>query len=212
MTSKIDVSIDDKGNVSAKVYGARTCWAKIDRPEPDMDEATGLARMNDDGTPRMKWRTQLLVPKSAPGVTELRTAAEALRKRNGGAGKLAAIKDGDAEIARLVGEGKRPEDLELYRGMAILSASSSRRPDIRGTDIYSGCEVAAGIRLHWYEAKGNKGIAAYLNAIVKTGPGERIGGGGMTADDLGVAEYREEPADPLSGSRGSVPGPDDWGT
>ncbi len=31
----------------------------------------------------------------------------------------------------------------------------------------------------------------------------------MTADDLGVQEYREEPADPLGGSRG-VPGPDDW--
>lgn len=51
-----------------------------------------------------------------------------------------------------------------------------RQPVLDRGKIYAGCVVAVGIRLFTYNQKGNVGIGVGLQAVMKTGDGEPLGG------------------------------------
>ena len=97
------------------------------------------------------------------------------------------LRDGDID---------RPDD-EAYAGCYFFNASCKSKPGVRvldgGTnyeamdsdDFYSGCYGAVTINFFPYENRGNKGVAAGLNDLIKTRDGERLSGGRTADEDFG---------------------------
>lgn len=88
------------------------------------------------------------------------------------------LKDGDNP-----GEGREPNP--SYEGSYYISANRKtapgvvgrdRKPIINQGDFYSGCYGYISMTLAPYDVNGKKGIKAYLNHIMKTRDGERLGG------------------------------------
>jgi Protein of unknown function (DUF2815) len=50
-------------------------------------------------------------------------------------------------------------------------------------DFYSGCYGRASINFYAFNTSGNKGIGAGLGNLQKMGEGERLSGGGASAED-----------------------------
>lgn len=153
-------------------------------------------RKNEDGTDG-KYSVQLLIPKADSVAKKLiDDAIEAAKKAGVAAkwnGKMPPVsklklplRDGDDEF---------PDD-DNYAGMWFMNCSSSKeqKPGVRtlengqlvealdNEDFYSGCYGCAAINFYAYNTSGNVGIAAGLNNVLKTRDGERLGGGGHTAE------------------------------
>lgn len=93
------------------------------------------------------------------------------------------LRDGDEER----------EDDPVYAGMMFLNASSTQKPTIfdesleqitDDEDFYSGCYGRAILNFYAFNNSGNKGVAAGLQGLQKLKDGERLSGGGVTADDF----------------------------
>lgn len=91
------------------------------------------------------------------------------------------LRDGDEER----------EDDENYAGCMFLNANSTNKPGLVDKDInpildredlYSGCFGRASINFYAYNASGSKGIAVGLNNLQKLEDGDRLGGGGASAE------------------------------
>lgn len=89
------------------------------------------------------------------------------------------------------GDEERP-DSEEYKGMYFLNASSQTKPGLVDENLdpimdkehfYSGCYGRASINFYAFNTAGNKGIAAGLNNIQKLEDGEKLSGGGSSAED-----------------------------
>ena len=95
------------------------------------------------------------------------------------------LRDGDID---------RPDD-EAYANSYFLNANSRVKPQIVDNDVqfildpaevYSGCYGNITVTFFGYNSNGNRGIAAGLGNIQKTGDGESLGGGRVSAaDDFG---------------------------
>lgn len=99
------------------------------------------------------------------------------------------VEDGDTAVfTRGDNVGKLKKDVrEEYEGHWVLKASTkndlvaagwvvdSNRRRLTAADLYSGAIVRVNIWLYAYR-QDNSGVGAMLNAVVKTGDGERIGG------------------------------------
>ncbi len=152
-----------------------------------------------------KYSVSILIPKTDTETVKVIQEAIENAKQKGKAekwnGKLPAnlktpLRDGDAE---------RSDD-EVYAGHWFVNASSAnRKPQVVNTkrelltteeEIYSGCYGKVAISFFPFNASGNKGIAAGLDAILKTRDGEPLGGGGQSAFDAFADDFEEE--DPLS--------------
>jgi len=120
------------------------------------------------------------------------------------------LRDGDAE---------RPDD-PVYRGCMFLNASSDAKrppliidrhvqPILDRSEVYSGCYAYVKINFYPFNTRGNKGVAAGLNAIQKVADGESLvsnttteGFGEVADDDLAemdsgyYAAPASEPAQP----------------
>lgn len=97
-----------------------------------------------------------------------------------------------------------------YAGHWFITAKSSRRPlvvDRHNTPIdsedafYSGCYAIARVNFYAFDNNGNKGVAVFLNGLMKTREGERLGGGDLDAAEMfkGVELPVEDPFMPSAG-------------
>ncbi len=152
-----------------------------------------------------KYSTAILIPKSdKETLRKIKAAVDAaleLGKSKWG-GKIPAnakkpLRDGDEE---------RPED-EAYAGHYFLNASSKNKPgiakpigkDAEGktkfqeitdtTEVYSGCYAKVSLNFYPFDAKGNRGVAAGLNNLVKVQDGDFLGGRSNVKDDFADEEF-----------------------
>lgn len=96
------------------------------------------------------------------------------------------LKDGDNP-----GEGREPNP--SYEGSYYISANRKtapgvvgrdRKPIVNQDDFYSGCYGYISMTIAPYDINGKKGIKAYLNHIMKTRAGERLGGASTAEFDF----------------------------
>lgn len=180
-------------------FQCRLSYVHLDKPHKATDEA------------KPKYQVTCLVPKTDKETVEALKAAFLQARQNGIASKWGGrtpteikkpFKDGDDRND--VDEFKYPEE---FRGCIFLNAASDRpvftcnrsREEITPDQVYSGCYALVSVNLYPYDA-GSKGVAAGLNAVMKTFDGERLGGygdGRRDFDDLDIPEEDEVDIDDL---------------
>jgi len=158
-----------------------------------------------------KYSTAILIPKTDKEtlrkIKEATDAAKELGKSKWN-GKIPAncktpLRDGDSE---------RPDD-ETYAGCYFLNASSKNKPGIakpigKGadgktkfqeitdtTEVYSGCYAKVSLNFYPFDTKGNKGVAAGLNNIVKVQDGDFLGGRSNVNDDFAGEDFETDLGD-----------------
>lgn len=155
-----------------------------------------------------KYSTAILIPKSDKATLQkIKAAVDILKQQvmDKNKGKLppnfkTPLRDGD--------EG-RPED-ETYEGHYFLNASSKNKPGIAKpvgkdadgktkfqeitdtTEVYSGCYAKVSINFYLFDTKGNRGVAAGLNNIVKVQDGDFLGGRSSVRDDFSDEEFDDD--------------------
>ena len=158
-----------------------------------------------------KYSTAILIPKTDKVTLQKIKEATDMAKEQGKSkwgGKIPVncktpLRDGDAE---------RPDD-EAYAGHFFLNASSKNKPGIakpigKGadgrtkfqeitdtTEVYSGCFAKVSLNFYPFDAKGNRGVAAGLNNLVKVQDGDFLGGRSNVNDDFAGEEFETEIAD-----------------
>lgn len=181
-------------NQSTKVITAKVRLSYVHVFEPDSI---------DGGEP--KYSTAILIPKSdKETLRKIQAAVNAaveLGKSKWG-GKVPAnikkpLRDGDEE---------RPDE-DAYKDHYFLNATSKNKPGIakpmgKGadgktkfqeitdtTEVYSGCYAKVSLNFYPFDAKGNRGIAAGLNNIVKVQDGDFLGGRASVNDDFAGEDF-----------------------
>ncbi|WP_058301717.1 DUF2815 family protein [Gorillibacterium timonense] len=149
----------------------------------------------------------VLIPKSdKETLRKYKAVVDALKKQAEAkyGGKLPAkfhlpLRDGDEE---------KPDD-EAYAGHYFFNAKRKNRPGISKpvgkdgsgktkfqditdtTEVYSGCYAKVSINFYLFDTKGNKGIAAGLNNIVKVQDGDFLGGRSSVNDDFASEDFED---------------------
>jgi hypothetical protein len=153
--------------------------------------------INDDGV--KKYSVACLIKKSdKKQIKQIEAAVQAaieigkVKKFEGKVGKLELpLRDGDED---------KPDD-ENYEDCYYINAKSTTPPGIVDAnckkildrdEVYSGIQAKVSITFFPYNTKGNKGIAAGLNHVMKIADGERIGGRQSAEADFGFAASEEE--------------------
>jgi hypothetical protein len=162
-------------------------------------------RKDDQGDD--KYSTSILIPKTdKETLRKIKSAVDAAKESGTSkwGGKIPAnlklpLRDGDVE---------RPED-EAYIGHYFLNATSRTKPDIAkpigkgadgkmkfqeitdSTEVYSGCYARVSLNFYPFDKKGNRGITAGLNHVVKVQDGEFLGGRSNLQDDFADTEFDE---------------------
>ncbi|NTZ20906.1 DUF2815 family protein [Paenibacillus sp. JMULE4] len=171
----------------------RLSYCHIFEPRPD-----------DNG--EEKYSVSILVPKDDKDtLRKIKAAVDAAveqGKSSKWGGKVPAnlkkpLRDGDEE---------RPDD-EAYAGHYFFNATSKTKPGIAkpvgkgpdgkvkfqeitdSTEVYSGCYAKVSINFYPYDAKGNRGVAAGLNNVVKVQDGEFLGGRASVHDDFASEDF-----------------------
>lgn len=155
-----------------------------------------------------KYSTAILIPKSdKETLCKIKAAVDAALEQGKAkwGGKVPAnvkkpLRDGDEE---------KPDD-ENYAGMYFLNASSKNKPgiakpigkDAEGktkfqeitdtTEVYSGCYAKVSLNFYPFDAKGNRGVAAGLNNIVKVQDGDFLGGRSNVKDDFADTDFEDD--------------------
>lgn len=155
-----------------------------------------------------KYSTAILIPKSdKETLRKIKAAVDAALEQGKAkwGGKVPAnvkkpLRDGDEE---------KPDD-ENYAGMYFLNASSKNKPgiakpigkDAEGktkfqeitdtTEVYSGCYAKVSLNFYPFDAKGNRGVAAGLNNIVKVQDGDFLGGRSNVKDDFADTDFEDD--------------------
>lgn len=163
----------------------------------------------DDGDE--KYSTAILIPKSDKATLQkIKVATDAAKElgKSKWGGKVPAncktpLRDGDEE---------RPDD-ETYAGHYFLNASSKNKPGIAkpigkgadgktkfleitdSTEVYSGCYAKVSLNFYPFDAKGNRGVAAGLNNIVKVQDGDFLGGRSNVNDDFANEDFDDDYGD-----------------
>jgi len=143
-----------------------------------------------------KYSVAILIPKKDKATLKkieaaVKAATEAGTTKFGGKipSKLKLpLRDGDEE---------RP-DLEEYEGHYFINCSSQTKPAVVDSSLnpildkaefYSGCFGRVSINFYAFNSNGNKGVAAGLNNVQKLEDGEKLSGGGSSAEeDFGSGE------------------------
>lgn len=162
-----------------------------------------------DESSEPKYGCCILIPKTDTETISLissaiKAAAEAGAAQHFG-GKVPPkykhpLRDGDEELA----SGDRSG--EEYAGHYFLNCSSRRRPQVINrrkepitdeTEIYGGISGRVVLNFFAFSGKGSRGIAAGLNAVLKTADGTPLGGGGVNLDDAFGDAFDDENIDPF---------------
>lgn len=89
-------------------------------------------------------------------------------------------------------DGDEREDDEAYEGKFFLNANSDKQPGVvdenvqkvlNPEEVYSGCYARVAISFYPYNYNGTKGIAVGLQNVQKLEDGERLSGGGNSAEE-----------------------------
>lgn len=178
---------------------ARLSYAKVWEAEPD-----------DNGN--LWYSTAILIPKEDKATLAKYKAIIDVLKEQAKAkygGKLpkdfhTPLRDGDEEAE---------EKGEAYEGHYFFNAKSKNKPgiakpigkDANGktkfaeitdtTEVYSGCYAKVSVNFYLFDTKGNKGIAAGLNNIVKVQDGDFLGGRSSLSDDFSDEDFDEDIVD-----------------
>lgn len=156
--------------------------------------------------------TAILIPKEdKETLRKYKAIIEVLKKQAEAkyGGKLpkdfhTPLRDGDEEAE---------EKGDAYVGHYFFNAKSKNRPGISKpvgkdgngktkfqditdtTEVYSGCYARVSLNFYLFDTKGNKGIAAGLNNIVKVQDGDFLGGRSSVNDDFAGEEFDDEIVD-----------------
>lgn len=163
------------------------------------------------GTDKAKFGVTALIPKDAPFLAQIKAATAAAKTKKWGAkppaGLRAVVRDGDEKDE----EGNFVRRGEEFRNHYYISCSSDRPvPVVIGKNrlpatpdqMVSGYYAAVSVNFYGYEAAGNKGVAAGLNAVWITKKGEVLGGGDPTADFADMKVDAEDFASAATGFAG----------
>lgn len=160
----------------------------------------------DDGDE--KYSTAILIPKSdKETLRKIKAAIDAAIElgKSKWNGKIPPnlkkpLRDGDEE---------RPDD-EAYAGHYFLNASSKNKPGIAkpigkgpdgktkfqeitdSTEVYSGCYAKVSLNFYPFDAKGNRGVAAGLNNIVKVQDGDPLAGRASIRDEFADEDFDDD--------------------
>lgn len=172
----------------------RLSYVHVFEPQPD-----------DQGVD--KYSTAILIPKSdKETLRKIKAAVDAAVEQGKSKwdGKIPPnlkkpLRDGDEE---------RPDDA-AYAGHFFLNATSKLKPGIAkpigkgadgktkfqeitdSTEVYSGCYAKVSLNFYPFAAKGNRGVAAGLNNVVKVQDGEFLGGRANLQDDFADEEFAD---------------------
>lgn len=154
-----------------------------------------------------KYSTAILIPKSdKETLRKIKAAVEAAKEM--GKGKWGGKVPNNCKVPLRDGDDERPDD-ETYADHYFLNASSKNRPGIakpigKGadgktkfqeitdtTEVYSGCYAKVSLNFYPFEVKGNRGVAAGLNNVVKIQDGEFLGGRANVQDDFANEDFEE---------------------
>lgn len=156
-----------------------------------------------------KFSTAILIPKSDKvTLGKIKAVVDLLKKQamDKNNGKLPAkfhtpLRDGDEEA---------DEKGDDYVGHFFMNASSKNKPGIAKpvgknadgstkfqeitdtTEVYSGCYAKVSVNFYLFDTKGNKGIAAGLNNVVKVQDGDFLGGRASLKDDFADEEFEDD--------------------
>ena len=153
-------------------------------------------RKSDDDSPE-KYSVQLLIPKTDTAAKALLDAAVEAAAKNGVSSKWDGKRPAKLKLPLRDGDEEFPDDA-VYEGMWFMNCSSNKdnKPGVAvlengqivealdSDDFYSGCYGCASINFFPYNTKGNKGVAAGLNNVIKTRDGEKLAGGHSAQEDF----------------------------
>lgn len=144
-----------------------------------------------------KFSVTLLIPKrDTATLTKIKSAFTAARQRYTERNPKAKL---PANLATTLhdGDGVRESDGEKFsdecHGCYVMTVSTKKpplvldatsRPIADESEIYSGCYGRAIFCAYVYDKKGNKGISAELQAVMKLHDGDPLGGSRATAEDF----------------------------
>lgn len=153
-------------------------------------EATAF---NGEGDP--KYDVTLLIPKDHPDVKKVKEAINNVYKAN----KESVFNGTPLTSPKMWNPLRNGEEwleehpeAKEYEGCYFLKASSKSRPAVFDADkqeildldeVYSGCYCRASIKAYAFNNK-SKGIGFFLNSLMKTKDGERLGGVDVDPDDF----------------------------
>lgn len=171
----------------------RLSYCHIFEPRPD-----------DNG--EEKYSVSILIPKEDKETLRKIKAAVDAAVEQGKSGKWGGKIPANLKKPLRDGDEERPDD-EAYAGHYFLNATSKTKPGIAkpigkgpdgktkfqeitdSTEVYSGCYAKVSLNFYPYDAKGNKGVAAGLNNIVKVQDGEFLGGRASVQDDFAGEDF-----------------------
>lgn len=147
----------------------------------------------------LKYSVSLIFSKTDKGnLAKIKSAIEAAKQA--GKSKLANSKGViPSSIKMPLRDGDERDD-EAYEGCYFINANSNEAhppkivdrhvdPIMDQDEVYSGCYANVSVNFYAFDTSGNKGIACGLGNIQKVRDGERLAGGGASADsdfdDLG---------------------------
>jgi hypothetical protein len=193
------ITNSDTKVVTGKV---RLSYTNVFTPQPD-----------DNGVD--KYGTAILIPKSdKETLRKIQAAVNAALEQ--GKSKWGGKIPPTAKKPLRDGDEERPDD-EAYKGHYFLNASSKNKPGIAKpigkdadgktkfaeitdtTEVYSGCYAKVSLNFYPFDAKGNRGVAAGLNNLVKVQDGDFLGGRSSVKDDFSDTEFDDADDDDFLG-------------
>lgn len=155
-----------------------------------------------------KYSTAILIPKSdKETLRKIKAAVDAAKEQ--GKSKWGGKVPTNIKTPLRDGDEERPDD-ETYAGHYFLNASSKNKPGIAKpigkdsagktkfaeitdtTEVYSGCYAKVSLNFYPFDMKGNRGVAAGLNNIVKVQDGDFLGGRSSVNDDFSDEEFEDD--------------------
>ena len=140
---------------------------------------------------KAKFSVSIIIPKKdKKTIAKIEDAIKAATEA-GKASKFGGKIPAKLKIPLRDGDEERPDD-ETYEGSYFLSANSNTKPGLVDSNLdpildkdefYSGCYGRASINFYAFNTSGNKGIACGLNNLQKLEDGERLSGGGASAEE-----------------------------
>lgn len=154
-----------------------------------------------------KYSVSCIIPKSDKKTIDLVKKALKAAYDEGVASKFGGRKPANCKQPLRDGDTDRSDD-ENYRNSMFLNASCKTRPGVvdinrqpitEQDEFYSGCYGYVSINFYPFNSKGNMGVAAGLNNVMKTKDGEPLGGRSTAENDFeGV-----DTDDPFGGDDGA---------
>ena len=154
-----------------------------------------------------KYHITVMWPKSDVATTEAVNGAVAAALAEGDRTKWPKGRPRRLESPVKDGDEREKDPYGIYKGKMYISAKSARPVPVVGRDkmplldlagqTWSGMEAVVEIGLFPYAVTGNAGVGAGLNIVMKTGDGQRRGGGQTDASTFDGFEIDEADDDDL---------------